>query len=740
MTDTGLQSAAAPHSTAVPPQRDAPRQPLVALIGNPNTGKSTLFNALTGLRQKIANYPGVTVEWHQGTATIGERPVRILDLPGTYTLTANSPDEAVAVDALLGRITDLGRPDAVVVVVDSSNLKRNLFLVTQLLETELPVVVALNMSDRLGAAGIELDPEALSDALGVPVVPIAAARNRGLDALKSTVAAVLDAPPGHGPPVIPEVQRLAREIAAELGWQEPGAAFLTTRAIIDVGGDAERRLIERFGSPAEKLLAEARTALGGDEPPAAVEARQRYGWIAAQIARCQNTRPVPPSWSERLDRVIGHPLAGTLLFVGVMAMVFQAVFAWAGPLMDWIDGLSGMAASAVTGALPEGAIASLIADGVIAGVGSVVIFLPQILILFLFIILLEDSGYMARAAFMMDRLMRWCGLSGQSFIPMLSSFACAVPGIMGTRVIPNHRDRIATILAAPFMTCSARLPVYALLIAAFIPRTQILGVLNLQGLVLLGLYLLGIVGGIATAMLLKRTALRGPTPTFVMEMPPYRLPNLRSVLLRLWERARLFLVRAGTVIFAVAVVIWSLTYFPRSDDLAAQFEAEQAQLAAGGDAQEADRRELENRYAAAHLEQSWLGRFGKTVEPLFAPLGWDWRVSAGVIASFPAREVVIAALGTIYAVGADTSEDDPGLITRLRNSRHDDGSRVFTLPMALGLMVFYAFCLQCAATVATIWRETNSWRWPLFAWTYMTTLGYLGAMACYQLGSALGSG
>ncbi|MEC9341496.1 MAG: ferrous iron transport protein B [Pseudomonadota bacterium] len=735
MNDTGLQPSLPKRGADAPQRVISSRHPLVALIGNPNTGKSTLFNALTGLRQKIANYPGVTVEWHQGTAIIDERPVRILDLPGTYTLTANSPDEAVAVDALLGRITDLGRPDAVVVVVDGSNLKRNLFLVTQLLEIELPVVVALNMSDRLGAAGIELDPEALSDALGAPVVPIAAARNQGLDPLKSAIGSAVDADPPTPPPIIPEIRDSARSLVKELDWREPGAVFLVTRAIVDVGGDAERRLLDRFGQPAQAGLARARQALESTEPPAAVEARQRYQWIGEQISHCQNVRPMPPTWSERLDRVIGHPLAGTLLFVGVMAMVFQAVFAWAGPLMDWIDGLSGMAASAVTGALPEGAIASLIADGVIAGVGSVVIFLPQILILFLFIILLEDSGYMARAAFMMDRLMRWCGLSGQSFIPMLSSFACAVPGIMGTRVIPNHRDRIATILAAPFMTCSARLPVYALLIAAFIPRTQVLGVLNLQGLVLLGLYLLGIAGGITTAMLLKRTALRGPTPTFVMEMPPYRLPNMRSVLLRLWERARLFLVRAGTVIFAVAVVIWSLTYFPRSDDLAAQFEAEQAQLAAGGDAQEAERRELENRYSAAHLEQSWLGRFGKTVEPLFAPLGWDWRVSAAVIASFPAREVVIAALGTIYAVGADTSEDDPGLITRLRNSRHDDGSRVFTLPMALGLMVFYAFCLQCAATVATIWRETNSWRWPLFAWSYMTTLGYLGAMLCFQVGS-----
>ena len=368
--------------------------------------------------------------------------------------------------------------------------------------------------------------------------------------------------------------------------------------------------------------------------------------------------------------------------------------------------------------------------------GSVIIFLPQILILFAFIIVLEDSGYMARAAFLMDRLMRWCGLSGHSFVPMLSSFACAVPAIMGTRVIPDTRDRIATIMAAPFMTCSARLPIYALLIAAFIPQEHYFyGLINLQGLVLLGLYALGITGGVFTAFLLKRTLLRGSAPTFLMELPPYRTPNIKSVLVRLVERGKAFLVRAGTVIFFVSVLVWALAYFPRSEALIADFE-QQKILIAQSSQLEAEQAQsvlvLENELAAAQMEQSLLGRMGKTIEPVFKPLGWDWKLSAAVIASFPAREVVIAVLGTTYAVGGDLDAEDETLRNRVRNAAWPDGRKVFTPAVALGLMVFYALCLQCAATVAIIRRETNSWRWPAFAWVYMTSLGYLGAFLCAQ--------
>jgi ferrous iron transport protein B len=430
---------------------------------------------------------------------------------------------------------------------------------------------------------------------------------------------------------------------------------------------------------------------------------------------------------------MNRPLPGTIGLFVVMAIVFQAVFAWATPLMDGIDGGTAWLGGWLHDRLGDGAIASFLADGVVAGVGSVVVFLPQILILFLFIIFLEDSGYLARAAYLMDRLMRSVGLSGQSIIPMISSFACAVPGIMATRVIPNRRDRIATVLAAPFMTCSARLPVYALLIAAFVPARSV-GFLNLQGIVLFGLYMLGIVAGLVTALLLRKTALHGPKPTFALMLPEFRRPNLQTVLIQLLGRARIFLKRAGTVIFAVAVIVWALAYYPRSEAVSQLYAQQEAMLSArlsGVDLDEA-LDELGNQQAAAQLEQSFLGRAGKAVEPVFRPLGWDWKISAAVIASFPAREVVIAVLGTVYAVGDEA--DEATLTERLTSARRPDGTPVFTLPMVIGLLIFYAFCLQCAATIAVMRRETNGWRWPLFAWGYMTALGYLGALLAFQLG------
>jgi ferrous iron transport protein B len=433
--------------------------------------------------------------------------------------------------------------------------------------------------------------------------------------------------------------------------------------------------------------------------------------------------------------VINRPWPATALLIALMFVVFQAVFAWATPLVDLIDVSVSALGAALASVLPDGVLESFVVDGAIAGVGSVIVFLPQIVILFLFIILMEDTGYLARAAFLVDRAMRGVGLSGQSVIPLLSSFACAVPSIMATRVIPNRRDRIATILAAPFMTCSARLPVYALLIGAFVPA-QSVGIFNLQGIVLFGLYGIGIVGGVGTALLLRRSVLRGENPTFILALPEFRMPNVRNVAMKLFDRARVFLRRAGTVIFAVAVVVWMLTYFPRSpgvDEARAAAEA-QATATLVGPALEERLADLGNQAAAAHLEQSWLGRAGHAVEPLFRPLGWDWKVSAGVIASFPAREVVVAVLGTIYAVGSEADEET--LAGQLASARHPDGSPVFTLPMVLGLLLFYAWCLQCAATLAVIRRETNSWRWPVFAWAYMTTLGYGGALLVYQLGTA----
>ncbi len=715
--------------------------PVVALIGNPNTGKSTLFNALTGLKQKTANYPGVTVERHTGQLELAGEAVQLVDLPGSYSLAAHSPDEMVAIDVLLGHVPDLARPRAVLAVVDATNLRRNLFLVTQLAELGLPLVIALNLSDAARQRGISIDATLLGERLGATVVPVSAARGEGLAELRAALASAIRATAPPPLRVLPAVGTAARALWEQL--QARGlqlSEYEVERALIDAQGAAERRFELTTGGEFRLALEALRTKLGAGVPLATAEATARYGLINALVAAAEHRAPRQATFADRLDQVTNHPVIGSVLFLLVMAAVFQAVFSWATPLMDLIDGWSASLGQLVESALPAGALTSLLVDGVIAGVGAVVIFLPQILILFAFIIALEDSGYMPRVAFMVDRLMRSVGLSGQSFIPMLSSFACAVPGIMATRVIPDRKDRLATILAAPFMTCSARLPVYALLISAFVPQQYFLGgLLNLQGLVLLGLYLLGIVGGVLTALLLKRTMLRGPTPTFMIELPPYRIPSWRSLLLKLVERGRVFLVRAGTVIFAVAVVVWALAYFPRPPEIAASYALERERVENAPLGVETRNRQLalvEGAESAAYLEQSWLGRMGQGVAPVFAPLGWDWKVSAAVIASFPAREVVIAVLGTIYAVGDQGEGSEGALREQLQTATRPDGSLVYTLPMVIGLLIFYAFCLQCAATVAVIRRETNSWRWPAFAWVYMTGCGYLGALLAFQLGSA----
>ncbi len=717
--------------TALPVhQAPDPEQAMVstiAVVGNPNTGKSTLFNALTGLRQKVGNYPGVTVEKHIGTMVVDGRPIELVDLPGTYSLAAHSPDELVAVDVLCGRVPGVDRPRAVLVVTDATNLRRNLFLVHQVREIGLPIVIALNMSDLCAGRGVQIDAEALELELGVPVVPTVATSGRGLEDLRHRLRDALETVPTDRPPALPGLRDAARTLHVELeaigvavGLQE------VERAVIDTGGAAEARLLSISGPEIADRLHRLRRELSPDAPLSAVEARSRYAAIDGLLTRAQR-REHRVSVADRVDRAVNHPVVGTLLFIGVMAAVFQAVFAWASPAMEAIDRGASALGELITGLLPAGAVTSLLVDGVLGGVGAVLVFLPQIVILFAFIILLEDTGYMARAAFMMDRLMRSCGLSGHSFIPMLSSFACAVPGIMATRVIRDRRDRLATILAAPFMTCSARLPVYTLLIGAFVPRRTVLGFVNLQGLTLLGLYVLGIAGGVGAAWLAKRTVLKGPTPPFLMELPPYRWPSWRSAAYRLFDRARAFVVRAGTFIFVVSMVVWALAYFPRSEAVEQQFDTarDEAVATLSGAALEERLDRLENIEAAANLEHSLLGRAGRVLEPVFRPLGWDWKLSAAVVASFPAREVVIAVLGTTYAVGSEA--DESGLIGQLRTATHPDGSPVFTVPVALGVLVFFAFCLQCVSTMAIMYRETNSWRWPAVAWVAMTVLAWIAS-------------
>jgi len=714
----------------------------VALIGNPNTGKTTLFNALTGLNQRVGNYPGVTVEMKTGKC--GE-DIEILDLPGTYSLAAFSPDEAVAARALIGELDGEPRPDLVVVVVDAANLNRNLYLVTQVMEIGVPVVLALNMIDLAEKAGTTVDVEKLSAGFGVPVVPTLASKRQGVDELKAVVRTGLGADAPATPWNLPSPLELEE---AELHRIYPAGRFLLRRGIVDAEGSAEQALVDRFGEDVAVALTAARDRIREKTglPPAATEARMRYTFIGQALAGVVTRRPTGPSFTDRADTILTHRLFGTAIFVVILTSMFMSIFAGAAPFMDLIDGLFQSLGEIVLGwfagtALEGGMLESLIVDGAIAGVGGVLIFLPQIIFLFLFIAVLEDCGYLARAAFLMDRLLRFCGLSGHSFIPLLSSFACAIPGIMAARTIGDRRDRLATILVAPLMSCSARLPVYALLIAAFVPAVTVLGFLSVQGLVFAGMYFLGIVVAVAVAFLLKRTILKGPPSAFVMELPPYRVPSVRTVALRVYDRARAFVLRAGTIIFAMSVVIWALGYFPRSSEVLERHEAERQVAAAtlSGENLESRLASIDSAESGELLRGSFLGSMGRGVEPLVRPLGWDWKIGMAAIAAFPAREVVVSTLSIIYDLGEEGAEEQQGLMTAMTSSKRPDGTPVFNLAVALSLMVFFALGCQCGATVATIRRELNSWGWAGFAFSYMTVLAYIGALITYQVATALGA-
>ncbi len=682
----------------------------VAIAGNPNCGKSTIFNALTGLRQKVGNYPGVTVEKKTGHffGSHGE-PMELLDLPGSYSLQVRSPDEAVARDVLLGRLSGTPRPDVVICVVDASNLERNLYLVAQMLELQIPVVVALNMVDVAEKNGVVIDLMALREKLGVPVIPTVATKGTGFIELRQAVSrSPLPPPPvcAQMPIVLErEVMALAKSlhVAPEVARGE--ALLLLTlhdQALAEVAHH-ERAAIDAT------LEAQKRLRLAGIDPLSApVEAR--YEWIGQICSAVTHSNSLfdAQSVSDRLDGILTHRVWGWLAFLAMMTLIFFCIFTVAQFPMDWIDSGVGALGTWVGSLLPESDLRSLLTDGVIAGVGGVVIFLPQILILYFFLGILEDTGYMARAAFIMDRVMSRVGLHGKSFIPMLSSFACAIPGVMATRTIENRKDRLVTILVAPLMSCSARLPVYALMIAVFIPAAS---ALQKSG-IMLSMYLLGLVAAFVMAFIFKKTLLRGETPMLLLEMPPYRMPSWRTIMLRMWERAGLFLRRAGTVILALSILLWALSTYPKP---------------ANADATPAE--------AIAH---SLAGRMGHAIEPLIAPLGYDWKIGIGLIGSFAAREVFVSTMSIVYNVESGDNDDTEPLRDTMRAEKHRDGSPVFTPLVCIGLMAFYVLAMQCISTVAIVRRETNSWRWPLFQIAYMTSLAWVAAFVIFQGGRLLG--
>lgn len=717
----------------------------VVLTGNPNCGKTTLFNALTGLRAKVGNYAGVTVERKEGKllGAPAEAKIQVLDLPGTYSLSPNSLDEQISRDVLLHRLPELPPPDLIVVVVDASNLQRNLYYATQVVELGHPTIIALNMVDVAEANGHQIDTQKLSETLGVPVMPIVASNGTGLKELRARIIAVSQKPP---------------EVKPQLFCQLPGLFRIEATALADLLAETfkERQLQATAEAllllSNEKALASSTTHYPQKIQEAVAAARKRLEaqgidwrgapieWRYARIAEIQQevtSELAPPgeTFSDKLDQVLTHKVWGTLIFIATMALMFQSIFTFAHYPMDALQAVVDFIGSIVAKAIPPGDLNSLIVDGVIAGVGAVVVFLPQILLLFLFIGLLEDTGYMARAAFLMDRLMSKVGLHGKSFIPMLSSFACAIPGIMATRTIENPKDRIATIMIAPFMSCSARLPVYTLMIAAFFSTQRVFGFVSVGALMILAMYFLGIAVAICVAWIAKRTILKSPPPPLVLEMPPYRVPNFLTIFQTIWSRAWLFVQRAGTVILAISIILWALATFPRTtvkSSNAPATEVSQTQNASTPEGKDEDAQ-----VKGEQLRNSFAGRLGRFIEPVIAPLGFDWKMGIALISSFAARETLVSTLSIIYNVGSD-DENESSLIEAVRNAKRADGSPAWTPLVAVSMMVFFVLALQCMSTVAIVRRETNSWRWPLFMVGYMLALAYVASLITFQGGRLLG--
>lgn len=732
----------------------------IALAGNPNVGKTTLFNALTGLKQKVANYPGVTVERKEGRCALpGGHDANIIDLPGTYSLASRSPDEHVARRVLLGQIAGVPRPDVIIVVCDASNLERNLYLVTQILEVGRPAVVALSMVDLAEKAGMPVDVAKLAQGLKVPVIPVQAHKRLGIAELKEAVLKAVETSPEALELPLPErveshIKRLEK-ILSEEGMVLPGQAHFDAHIMLSMGQDdvADEPDPRREHPRVKAALHEAMTDLtAADIDPISAEIEAHYEYIGRVVQQCvtQEVGTRAPSFSDKLDQILTHKIWGMVIFVGVMGVVFWSIFSWASPIMDFLkDTLMGGLGDWISAHMADGALKDLLVKGVIAGVGNVIVFVPQIALLFLFLAVLEDSGYMSRAAFLMDRVMSKVGLHGKSFIPLLSGYACAIPAILGTRVIENKRDRLATIMVLPLMSCSARLPVYALVIGSFFAAYASWQ----RGLILLCMYLIGTLSAFGMAFLFKRTLLKGPTPAFILEMPPYRRPSVRVVVPVVARRCWEFLKRAGTVIFALSIIMWAATSYPKpthySQDYEKQISEATAKLEAlpkveapAADAKTEEvkaaspRTELEdqidalkNARAAENIQNSAAGRVGRAIAPVFAPLGFDWRLSVGVTSAFFAREVVVSTLGIAYSVG-EADEESTALVEKMQQD--------YSPLVGITLMVFVVYCMQCLPTLAVVRRETGSIFYPLFMFGYMTGLAWIAGMLVYQVGRAMG--
>lgn len=696
----------------------------VALVGNPNTGKSTLFNVLTGLNQKVGNFPGVTVDKKVGYSKLTDgRTIEVVDLPGTYSLYPKSQDESIVFSVLADKANKLS-PDLVIVILDASNLKRNLLLYTQVADLKIPVIIALNMMDLANKSGITIDIELFSKKLGVPVVPIAARKNEGIDELKTAITyankVAMQPDSIDVNSIAPQlIERISNELnidnpyyALQLAHQHETLKFLTPEQ-----SDRIEALELEHAFHSQKAQ--------GSETIARYSAINDllYDTVKKPINAHQETL------SNRIDKVLTHKVFGFVIFLAILLFMFQAIFSWASYPQDMIDALFVWLQDSVHTYLPEGPLTDLLADGIIAGLSGVVVFIPQIAILFAFISILEDTGYMSRVTFMMDKLMRKVGLSGKSVVPLIGGFACAVPSIMGTRTIENWKDRMITIMVTPLVTCSARLPVYTLLIAMVVPDKNVWWIFNMQGMALTGMYLLSLVTAIIVAWVFKVVLKARERGYFIMELPVYRMPRWGNVLFSMYDRSKSFVLQAGKVIIAVSIVLWVLASYGPGDS----FEQIDAKYQQPQYTKTIEPEQLQRDIATDKLEASYAGVLGHVIEPVIRPLGFDWKIGIALITSFAAREVFVGTMATIYSVNGDTDDTQSLQQKMLLAKNAQTGEPVFTVAVAFSLMVFYAFAMQCVSTVAIVYRETKDWKWPTIQFAYMTALAYVASLITYQL-------